>query len=199
LGTQQHCQHKLVKLDIQYLTHPLSKCVWRSRDIHSRAIEIKQKQTSAYKDEWIGLKTSTDLNCRLVVNSGHLKDRLLICFVSRVFNVELLTKFILQDYESSYVDRLKKLNLIPLSYWHEIKISCSSTHANPGCTNLTLISLLPSLSIIPPVPVLVIFFVQICVKRLSSETRTFTELYFYGITCLQISNHPLPSLYLKTM
>jgi hypothetical protein len=31
------------------------------------------------------------------------------------------TKFILKDYESSYPDRLKKLNLIPLSYWHEIK------------------------------------------------------------------------------
>jgi hypothetical protein len=30
-------------------------------------------------------------------------------------------KFILQDCESSYVDRLKKLNLIPLSYLHEIK------------------------------------------------------------------------------
>ena len=31
------------------------------------------------------------------------------------------TKFILKDYECSYPDRLKKLNLIPLSYWHEIK------------------------------------------------------------------------------
>jgi hypothetical protein len=38
------------------------------------------------------------------------------------------TKFILQDYESSYFNRLKKLNLIPISYWHEIKdtVSCSS-------------------------------------------------------------------------
>ena len=31
------------------------------------------------------------------------------------------TKFILHDYESCYVDRLKKLNLIPISYWLEIK------------------------------------------------------------------------------
>ena len=31
------------------------------------------------------------------------------------------TKFVLQDYTSSYVVRLKKLNLIPVSYWHEIK------------------------------------------------------------------------------
>ena len=31
------------------------------------------------------------------------------------------TKFILQDYESSYVDRLKKLDLIPISYWREIR------------------------------------------------------------------------------
>ena len=31
------------------------------------------------------------------------------------------TKFILQDYELSCADRLKKLNLIPLSYWYEIK------------------------------------------------------------------------------
>ena len=30
------------------------------------------------------------------------------------------TKFVLQDYTSSYVVRLKKLNLIPV-YWHEIK------------------------------------------------------------------------------
>ena len=31
------------------------------------------------------------------------------------------TKFILQDHDSSYSDRLKKLNLIPLSYWLELK------------------------------------------------------------------------------
>lgn len=31
------------------------------------------------------------------------------------------TKFILQDYKSSYSERLKKLNLIPISYWFEIK------------------------------------------------------------------------------
>ena len=31
------------------------------------------------------------------------------------------TKFIVQDYELSSVGRLKNLNLIPLSYWHEIK------------------------------------------------------------------------------
>ena len=31
------------------------------------------------------------------------------------------TKFILQDHESSYSDRLKKLNLIPISYWLELK------------------------------------------------------------------------------
>ena len=31
------------------------------------------------------------------------------------------TKFILNDYESCYVDRLKKLSLIPISYWLEIK------------------------------------------------------------------------------
>ena len=31
------------------------------------------------------------------------------------------TKFILQDHDSSYSDRLMKLNLIPLSYWLELK------------------------------------------------------------------------------
>ena len=31
------------------------------------------------------------------------------------------TKFFLQDYESSYSDRLKKLTLIPISYWLELK------------------------------------------------------------------------------
>ena len=31
------------------------------------------------------------------------------------------TKFILQDYTSSYLERLKKINLLPLSYWLEMK------------------------------------------------------------------------------
>jgi hypothetical protein len=104
------------------------------------------------------------------------------------------TKLILQDYESSYVDRLKKLNLI-LSCWHEIKDIMFFYKCKSGMYELDINQFITS--IIPPVPVLVIFFVKICVKRLSSETRTLTELYFYGITCLQISNHPLPSLYLN--
>ena len=82
------------------------------------------------------------------------------------------TKFILKDYESSYPDRLKKLNLIPLSYWHEIKDIIFFYKCKSGCTNLTLINSLTNLFITQPVPVLAIFFVQICVKRLSLETRT---------------------------
>ena len=31
------------------------------------------------------------------------------------------TKYVLQDYHSSYTDRLKLLNLLPISYWYEIK------------------------------------------------------------------------------
>jgi hypothetical protein len=31
------------------------------------------------------------------------------------------TKFILQHYEFSYLERLRKLNLLPISYWFEIK------------------------------------------------------------------------------
>ena len=31
------------------------------------------------------------------------------------------TKFILQNYELSYLERLRKLNLLPISYWLEIK------------------------------------------------------------------------------
>ena len=44
---------------------------------------------------------------------------------SDLFRLECIqrrsTKFILNDYESCYVDRHKKLNLIPISYWLEIK------------------------------------------------------------------------------
>ena len=86
------------------------------------------------------------------------------------------TKVILQDYESSYSDRLKKLNLIPISYWLEIRTLCSIINAKRGCMILTLISTSKDLVIGRPVPVLVTFCVQIYVEQLSSGTRTSIEL-----------------------
>ena len=102
-----------------------------------------------------------------------------------------------QDYESSYVDRLKKFNLIPLSYWHEIKDIIFFYKCKSGKYELDINQFITEPLHHSTRPVLVIFFIQICAKRLSSETRNLTELYFYGITCLQISNHPLQSLYLN--
>jgi hypothetical protein len=69
---------------------------------------------------------------------------------------------------SIYELSLKKLNLIPLSYWHEIKdiifhYKCKSWMY----TNLTSISILPSFFTTPLFPVLVIF-VQTCTKPHSS-------------------------------
>ncbi len=40
------------------------------------------------------------------------------------------TKYILQDYNSSYADRLTKLKLLPISYWYEIKDIISSPKSN---------------------------------------------------------------------
>ena len=48
------------------------------------------------------------------------------------------SKYILQDYHSSYADRLKLLNLLPISYWYEMKnissfykIKSGLYHLNP--------------------------------------------------------------------
>ena len=83
------------------------------------------------------------------------------------------TKVILQDYKSSYSDRLKKLKLFPISYWLEIKdIVFYYINAKRGCMILTLISTSKDLVIGRPVPVLVTFCVQIYVEQLSSGTRT---------------------------
>jgi hypothetical protein len=57
----------------------------------------------------------------MALKSGRPRVHPLICYVLRVFNVALRKLFCMQDYESSYSDRLKKLNLIPISYWLEIK------------------------------------------------------------------------------
>ena len=84
------------------------------------------------------------------------------------------TKFILQDYESSYVDWLKKLYLIPISYWHEIKDIVFLHKCKSAYMSLTSTSSLPIPSSPPLVPPLVIF-VQTFAKPPSSETRTLTE------------------------
>ena len=44
------------------------------------------------------------------------------------------TKFILQNYELSYLERLRKLNLLPISYWLEIKDLIFFSNANKAST-----------------------------------------------------------------
>ena len=96
-------------------------------------------------------------------------------------------KFILQDYESSYVDRLKKLPLIPV--FISCKISYSLiTNVYPPLTSLASTSTLLIFSN-PPLVLALVIFVQTCAKHHFSETHTLTKLYFYGAIYPQISNH----------
>jgi hypothetical protein len=48
------------------------------------------------------------------------------------------TKYILQDFTSSYTNRLKKLNLLPISYWFEIKDITFFYKCKAGYYDLTL-------------------------------------------------------------
>jgi hypothetical protein len=61
------------------------------------------------------------LTCRMVVKSGHLKVRLLICFILREFNVEQRNLFCRTMNYPTLIVWKKLINLIPLSYWYEIK------------------------------------------------------------------------------
>ena len=88
------------------------------------------------------------------------------------------TKFILQDYESSYVDRLKKLDLIPISYWREIKDIVFLHKCKSAYMRLTSTSSLP----IPPSPPLVlplVIFVQTCAKPPSDIVRY--QIIFFSL------------------
>jgi hypothetical protein len=49
------------------------------------------------------------------------------------------TKYILQDFTSSYTNRLKKLNLLPISYWFEIIVDITFFYkCKAGYYDLTL-------------------------------------------------------------
>ena len=62
------------------------------------------------------VRSHLSFGCEIWVPQGPSADLLRLEGIQR-----RATKFILKDYESSYPDRLKKLNLISLCYWHEIK------------------------------------------------------------------------------
>ena len=62
------------------------------------------------------VRSHLSFGCEVWVPQGASADLLHLEGIQRQ-----ATNFILHDYELSYVGRLKKLNLIPLSYWHEIK------------------------------------------------------------------------------
>ena len=75
----------------------------------------------------------TDIKCRRLLYLTLVRAH--ICYGSEIWapqstSKDLLriesvqrraTKYVLQDYHSSYTDRLKLLNLLPISYWYEIK------------------------------------------------------------------------------
>ncbi len=85
-------------------------------------------------------------------------------------------KFILQDHESSYSDRLKKLNLIPLSYWLELKDIVFFFKCKVGVYELDIqqfIKQCPAIN--QPVQVLVTFYVQTYAEHLILETHTLVE------------------------
>ena len=78
-----------------------------------------------------------DRSCLMVVTSGHTKDLHLICSVWKVFNVVLPNLFS-KIFESSYLDRLRKLNLISRTGLRS-RALYFSTNAKQGCKISTLI------------------------------------------------------------
>ena len=92
----------------------------------------------------------TDINCRRSLYLTLVRTHL--CYGSEIWapqttSRDLLclesvqrraTKYILQDFTSSYPDRLKKLNLLPISYWFEIKDITFFYKCKAGYYDLTL-------------------------------------------------------------
>ena len=86
---------------------------------------------------------------------------------------------------------LKKLNLIPISYWLEIKDIVFYYKCMTGLYDLDIDRYIPSpsdLSINQPFQVLVTFCFQTCVELLYLGTHFLIELYIYGINYKMISN-----------
>ena len=129
------------------------------------------------------------LICRSVVKSALYKvRRLLICFFSKEFNVVQPNSFC----RTMNHRMLKKLDLILVTYWHEIKVIVSLYKCKSDIYELDINQFIP---FNPPLVLPLVIFVQTCAKPPSSETRTLTELYFYGTVYPQISNPLLQSLY----
>ena len=92
----------------------------------------------------------TDINCRPSLYLTLVRTHL--CYGSEIWapqttSRDLLciesvqrraTKYILQDFTSSYTNRLKKLNLLPISYWFEIKDITFLYKCKAGYYDLTL-------------------------------------------------------------
>jgi hypothetical protein len=97
--------------------------------------------------------------------------------------------FILQNYELSYLERLRKLNLLPISYWLEIKDLIFFSNANKASTSKISPLLSPFLLIahLAPVQARTTYFKSIRAKPLFLETLFLIELYMssYGTISLQ--------------
>jgi hypothetical protein len=64
----------------------------------------------------------TDTRCRRLLYLSLVRSHL--SYASEIWAEGVqrrATKFILQNYELSYLERLRKLNVLPISYWLEIK------------------------------------------------------------------------------
>ena len=94
------------------------------------------------------------------------------------------TKFILQNYELSYYERLRKLNLLPISYWLEIKDLIFFSNANKASTTYISPLLSPFLLIAHPAPVRAN---TTCFKSIHAK-----PLFLETLFCLSIWNNLSP-------
>ena len=78
------------------------------------------------------------------------------------------------------MDRLKKPNLIPISYWLEIKDIVFYYKCMTGLYDLEIDRYIERPLIYQPVQVLVTFCVQTCAELLYLGTRFLIELFIYG-------------------
>jgi len=81
---------------------------------------------------YLSLVRSQVMYCSIVWRSSLIKDIILVERIQR-----RATKFILNDHNSSYFDRLKKLNLLPLMYIFEVLFTIKSLKYPSSSFNIT--------------------------------------------------------------
>ena len=89
------------------------------------------------------------------------------------------TKYVLQNYHSSYTDCLKLLNLLPISYWYEIKDIISFYKMKSGIYDLN-----PKNYIDPPSKHLTCFSFTISFQPNLCRTTSFRSSFFNRIVPL---------------